>query len=343
MYIYIMSKNLLILSLFCVVFLFGIEKSASQNIAIEKQKNTLKQPPYLKAGDTVAIVAPSGILKNRTDEVQQAQALLKSWGLHSVVGKHVFSKADHFAGTDDERCEDLQKALDNPEISAIWCARGGYGTVRILDKLDFSKFKENPKWLIGYSDITALHNQIHNEGVESLHAIMCVSLPEDESEIEASISTFKNTLFGNPLSYTLEGSSYNKTGAALGQLVGGNLTMIHTLLGSNTSIDTSGKILFIEEIGEYKYHIDRMLQSLKRAGYFDNCKGVIVGDMTKLRTNTTLWGTSVEQLVLDALADYDFPIAFNMPAGHEKDNRALILGRTIQLVVSSEQTSVIFK
>ena len=343
MYIYIMSKNLLILSLFCVVFFFGIEKSASQNIANEKQNNTLKQPPYLKTGDTVAIVAPSGILKNRTDEVQQAQALLKRWGLHSVVGKHVFSEADHFAGTDDERCEDLQNALDNPKISAIWCARGGYGTVRILDKLDYSKFKQNPKWLIGYSDITALHNQIHNEGVESLHAIMCVSLPKDESEIEASISTLKNTLFGNPLSYTLKGSNYNKTGTTSGQLVGGNLTMLHTMLGSKTSIDTFGKILFIEEIGEYKYHIDRMLQSLKRAGYFDNCKGVIVGDMTKLRTNTTLWGTSVEQLILDALADYDFPIAFNMPAGHEKDNRALILGRTVKLTVDSKQSSVVFK
>ena len=343
MYIYIMSKNLLILSLFCVVFFFGIEKSASQNIANEKQNNTLKQPPYLKTGDTVAIVAPSGILKNRTDEVQQAQALLKRWGLHSVVGKHVFSEADHFAGTDDERCEDLQEALDNPKISAIWCARGGYGTVRILDKLDYSKFKQNPKWLIGYSDITALQNQIHNEGVESLHAIMCVSLPKDESEIEASISTLKNTLFGNPLSYTLKGSSYNKTGTTSGQLVGGNLTMLQTMLGSKTSIDTFGKILFIEEIGEYKYHIDRMLQSLKRAGYFDNCKGVIVGDMTKLRTNTTLWGTSVEQLILDALADYDFPIAFNMPAGHEKDNRALILGRTVQLTVDYKQSSVVFK
>jgi len=302
----------------------------------------LKQPPYLKTGDTVAIIAPSGILKNRTDEVQQAQALLNSWGLNSVLGKHVFSKADHFAGTDDERCEDLQEALDNPKISAIWCARGGYGTVRILDKLDYSTFKQNPKWLIGYSDITALHNQIHNEGVESLHAIMCVSLPEDESEIQASISTFKNTLFGTPLSYILEGSNYNKTGTTSGQLVGGNLTMIHTLLGSKTSIDTSGKILFIEEIGEYKYHIDRMLQSLKREGYFDNCKGLIVGDMTKLRTNTTLWGTSVEQLILDALSDYDFPIAFNMPAGHEKDNQALILGRTIQLVVSSSQSSILF-
>ena len=343
MYIYIMSKNLLILSLFCVTFFFGIKKAVAQDSTFKKQTSTLKQPPYLKAGDTVAIVAPSGILKNRTDEVQQAQALLKSWGLHSVVGEHVFNKADHFAGTDDERCEDLQNALDDPKISAIWCARGGYGTVRVLDKLNFSKFKQNPKWLIGYSDITALHNQIHNEGVESLHAIMCVSLPKDQSEIEASISTFKNTIFGKLLSYTLEGSTYNKTGTTSGQLVGGNLTMLHTMLGSKTSIDTSGKILFIEEIGEYKYHIDRMLQSLKRAGYFDTCKGVLVGDMSKMRTNTTLWGTSIEQLILDALAEYDFPIAFNMPAGHEKDNRALILGRTVELKVAKSQSSVVFK
>lgn len=338
-----MQKNLLILSLFCIAFFFGIKSTSAQNTAIEKQHKTLKKPPYLKVGDTVAIVAPSGILKNRNDEVQQAQALLKRWGLHSVVGKHVFNKADHFAGTDDERCEDFQNALDNSKISAIWCARGGYGTVRILDKLDFSTFKKQPKWIIGYSDITALHNAIHNEGVESLHAIMCVSLPDNESEIEASISTFKNTLFGKPLSYILDGSTFNKTGTTSGQLVGGNLTMIHTMLGSKTSIDTSGKILFIEEIGEYKYHIDRMLQSLKRAGYFDNCKGVIVGDMTKLRKNTTLWGTSIQQLILDALADYDFPIAFNMPAGHEKDNRALILGRTISLDVNKNQSTINFE
>ncbi len=300
------------------------------------------QPDYLKAGDTVAIVAPSGILKNREREVSQATELLKSWGLHVVVGKHVFSKADHFAGTDAQRCEDLQNAMDDSKISAIWCARGGYGTVRILDKLDYTKFKENPKWIIGYSDITALHNQIHNQGFESLHALMCVSLTKDLSEIETSIDTFKSALFGNPPNYTLAGSDYNRTGEANGQLVGGNLTMLHTMLGSETSIDTSGKILFIEEIGEYKYHIDRMLQSLKRAGYFNNCKGVIVGDMSKLRKNTTLWGTSIEQLIIDALSDYDFPIAFNMPAGHEKDNCALILGRTIELKVQKDKSVLTF-
>jgi len=308
-----------------------------------KTKTNLIQPSYLKAGDTVAIVAPSGVLKNRNDEVNRAKKLLESWQLHVVIGKNVFKQADHFAGTDDERCQDFQNALDDPKIKAIWSARGGYGTVRILDKLDYTKFLEQPKWVIGYSDITALHNQIHNLGVQTLHAIMCVSLPSDLSEIEKSILTFKETLFGQYLSYNLQGSKYNKTGNSSGQLVGGNLTILHTMLGSKESLNTSGKILFIEEIGEYKYHIDRMLQSLKRAGYFDNCKGVIVGDMSKMRKNTTLWGSSVQQLVLDALSDYNFPIAFNMPAGHEDDNRALILGRQIELSVTKDNTTIKFK
>ncbi|WP_242120247.1 S66 peptidase family protein [Aestuariivivens sediminicola] len=338
MYIYNMSKIALLTTLCCILILFVKGIATAQEITPHK----LIQPPYLKAGDSVAIVAPSGILKNKSDEIEQAKQLLKGWGLQVVIGKHVFQDANHFAGTDDERCEDLQKALDDPGIRAIWCARGGYGTVRILDKLNWAKFNENPKWLIGYSDITALHNAIHNEGVESIHALMCTSLSEEFSSIEQTIGTFKDAIFGAGLNYTLEGSTYNRTGSAKGQLVGGNLTMLHTMLGSKTSIDTSGKILFIEEIGEYKYHIDRMLQSLKRAGYFDNCKGLIVGDISKLRKNTTLWGSSVEQLILDALSDFTFPIAFNMPAGHEKDNRALILGRTIQLNVSHNQTMVIF-
>ncbi|WP_411893837.1 S66 peptidase family protein [Winogradskyella sp. A2] len=303
----------------------------------------LIRPPYLKVGDTVAIVAPSGILKSREGEIQQAITLLNSWGLNAKLGANVFNKADHFAGSDEERCEDFQNALDDASISAIWCARGGYGTVRILDKLDYTKFKAHPKWLIGYSDITALHNQLHNEGIESLHALMCVSLTKDLSEIQETVTTFKSALFGNPTNYTLEGSEYNREGEANGQLIGGNLTMLHTMLGSDTSIDTTGKILFIEEIGEYKYHIDRMLQSLKRAGYFDNCKGVIVGDMSKLRKNTTLWGTSIEELIVDALSEYNFPIAFNMPAGHEKDNRALILGRTITLSSKKDKSSITFK
>ena len=336
-----MSKIRYFLLLSCALFFFG--NTNAQEVTIQQNKTALIQPPYLKTGDTVAIVAPSGILKNRNDEVQRAVTLLQSWGLNAIVGNNVFSKSDHFAGTDDERCEDFQKALDDPTVSAIWCARGGYGTVRILDKLDYTKFKKHPKWVIGYSDITALHNQIHNEGYQSIHALMCVSLTQDLDDIKETLATFKSTIFGNPVNYTLVGSGYNRVGETNGLLVGGNLSVLHTMLGSETSLDMSGKILFIEDIGEYKYHIDRMLQSLKRAGYFENCKGVIVGDVSKVRKNTTLWGKSIEQLVLDALADYDFPIAFNMPAGHEKDNRAMVLGMKVELKVEKDSSSLNFK
>jgi len=330
--------------LFALVLAFISNKTEAQQKGLNTSEilNEMKQPPYLKVGDTVAIVAPSGILKNRNDEVSQAVELLKSWGLNVTIGEHVFSKDDHFAGTDAERCEDFQKALDDPKISAIWSARGGYGTVRILDKLDYTEFKKHPKWIIGYSDITALHNQVHNKGFQSIHALMCVSLTKDLNDIKESVSTFKSTIFGNPAEYDLEGSDYNKSGKASGQLIGGNLTILHTMLGSQTSIDTSGKILFIEEIGEYKYHIDRMLQSLKRAGYFDNCAGILVGDMSNLRKNTTLWGSSVEQLILDALFEYDFPIAFNMPAGHETDNRAMIFGKAVELSVEKDGSQLKF-
>ncbi len=343
MYIYSMSKKQLIISLFCAIFFFGNKAIIAQNTPIEKQNTTVKQPPYLKAGDTVAIVAPAGILKNREAEITKAKVLLKRWGLHAIVSKHVFNKADHFAGTDDERCEDFQKALDDPKIKAIWCARGGYGSVRILDKLDWSKFKKHPKWVIGYSDITAIHNQIHNEGVQSIHAMMCTSLQDTSETIEETIATFKKAIFGTALNYTLVGSKYNQVGSATGKLVGGNLTMLHTMLGSKTSIDTSGKILFIEEIGEYRYHVDRMLQSLKRAGYFDNCKGLIIGDFTKTKKNTTPWGKSTQQLILDVVSEYGFPVAFNMHAGHAKDNRALILGRKVELIATKEQAKVVFE
>ena len=337
-------RNCLTYLFFAFLVCLNMSLNAQNSIKnSSKDYSDMIQPRYLKAGDTVAIVAPSGILKSREGEVQQAMDLLKNWGLNVIVGKHVFSKSNHFAGTDQQRCEDFQQALDDPKISAIWCARGGYGTVRILDKLDYTKFKNKPKWLIGYSDITALHNQVHNHGIQSIHALMCVSLTKDINEIKDTVDSFKEALFGDPRNYILEGSNYNKVGTASGQLVGGNLTILHTMLGSETSIDTYGKILFIEEIGEYKYHIDRMLQSLKRAGYFENLKGLVVGDMSKLRKNTTLWGTSVEQLILDALAEYNFPIAFNMPAGHEKDNRALVLGKTVALKVEKSKSQLVFK
>jgi len=332
---------------FCVIFISLFIQSclAQPKNPIHKDIATtqLIQPPYLQQGDTVMIISPAGRLKNKEAKIKQGVNLLESWGLHVVIGEHVFSKNGTFAGTDEQRAEDFQDALNNPSIKAIWCARGGYGTVRILDKLDYTIFKKQPKWIIGYSDITALHNQIHNLGYETIHGIMGISLTDDLEDIKDNISSFKAAIFGKELSYTIESSKYNKTGSTSGQLVGGNLTLLHTMLGSKTSIDTKGKIIFFEDIGEYAYHIDRMLQSLKRAGYFENCKGIIVGSISKIRKNTTPFGQTVEQIILDVVADYNFPVLFNFPAGHEDDNRALILGRKIALKVGSEQSTVIFE
>jgi len=301
-------------------------------------------PPYLIAGDTIAILAPAGILKGRTETIQKAIQLAESWGLNVVLGKNLFNQNNHFAGTDEERAEDFQKALDNPNIKAIWAARGGYGSVRLLDRLDFTKFIEHPKWIIGYSDITAFHNHIHNLGFETLHAMMATSLEENPEEITKTISSCKKALFGEQLSYSIPSSNYNRPGEVSGQVIGGNLAIVTSMLGSKSQLDTKDKILFLEEIGEYKYSIDRMLQSLKRANYFSTIKAVIIGDISLIKNNTTKWGSSVEQLILDALPK-DIPILFDFPAGHEPDNRAMIFGRKIKMTVNkgNQLSTVIFE
>ena len=336
-----MKKRIQFLSLLLSLISFLSIGQIKNDTILKPMK--LSQPNYLKAGDSIAIVAPAGILINKEEMIGKAKELAESWGLKVLIGEHVFSQNDHFAGTDQERASDFQKALDNPSIKAIWCARGGYGSVRILDKLDFAKFKLNPKWIVGYSDITALHSHLHNLGIESIHAMMGSSLAFDDLETKESIETFRKALFGESLTYTIASSAENKIGTGEGLLVGGNLSLLQSLLGSNSQINTDHKILFIEEIGEYKYHIDRMLQSLKRAGYFDYCNGLIVGDMSNIKKNTTAWGSSIEQLILDVVDDYEFPVIFNFPAGHETDNRALILGKTVQMNVSSITSEIIFK
>jgi len=304
--------------------------------------NKLIKPEYLKKGDTVAIVAPSGVLKNYNAYILKAKELLKSWELEVVIGENVFNDNGHFAGTDNQRSADFQFALDDKAIKAIWCARGGYGAMRVIDNLNFEKYKENPKWIIGYSDITAIHNDLHNNKSESIHGIMCKSLEKIDVDNNESISLLKKTLFGEKLSYTIEGNNYNIEGNSNGQLIGGNLTLLHCLLGSESSIDTDGKILFIEDLGEYLYHIDRMLISLKRAGYFDNCKGLIVGDFTDMRKNTTPFGRNLKELILDIVREYDFPVSFGFPAGHGEKNYPMILGREINLEVSKQQSTINF-
>ena len=327
--------------LFCV-FINSYSQSSYQLIEISKKMSEqLIKPAYLKVGDTIAIVATAGIIKN-TEPVKKAVKLAESWGLHVILGKNTFNQAHHFAGTDAERLNDLQVALDNKSVKAIWCARGGYGTVRIIDKVDFTAFKQHPKWIIGYSDITVLHSHIHNLGFETLHAMMGMSMNFTPSKNIESIKTLKAALFGKSLNYTIKASKYNKTGTAEGELVGGNLSILQSLLGSNSSLNTENKILFIEEIGEYHYQIDRMIYALKRAGYFNNCNGLIIGGMTKIRKNTTPWGQTIEELILEATKEYNFPILFNFPAGHDVDNRALILGRPIKLNVSKENSTINF-
>ncbi|MCD8404404.1 LD-carboxypeptidase [Tenacibaculum dicentrarchi] len=315
-----MKQKMLVFSL----LLLSVSMNAQNNFM------NLITPPSLQKGDTIAIIAPAGILKNRKHIIDKAKKLAQSWGLKVVYGKHMFNQSHHFSGTDEQRCQDFQDALDNPNIKAIWSARGGYGSVRILDKLDFSKFKENPKWVIGYSDITAFHNHIHNLGVETIHGIMGTSLQDKPEVIAKSIVSLKKILFGESLSYKILASKYNKLGSFKGELVGGNIAILASMLGSDSQISTENKVLFIEEIGEYKYSIDRMLQSLKRAGYFTKVSGIIVGDMTKVKKNSTPWGSSIEQLILDVIPK-EIPVIFNFPAGHEPDNRALIMGRTVEV------------
>jgi len=326
----------------CIVLSFQC-RGVSQELPKTVVSDALVRPPYLKSGDTIALLAPAGILRSKEEVITKAIRVVESWGLHVKIGKHMYKQQHHFAGTDAQRIQDFQEALDDPSIKAIWTARGGYGTVRILDALDYSKFVKNPKWIIGYSDITALHNQIHNLGFETIHGMMAVNFGSDPEAIVATIATFKKAILGDELNYILPPSSYNRVGKAQGQLVGGNLTLLHCMLGSETSIDTRDKILFIEEVGEYVYHVDRMLQSLKRAGYFKHVKGVIMGDISRIRKNPTPFGKTVEQVVLDNLKDLNIPVAFGLPAGHKDKNVALILGRKVLMTVHVNGSNVIFE
>lgn len=331
-----------------IAVLWIIQTGAIAN-AQQKSASPMKQTPhyetpsYLKKGDTVAIVAPAGVLLNLDKAIDSAEKLMLSWGLHVIKGKHIYERSGHFAGTDAQRTEDFQWALDHPSVSAIWCARGGYGSGRIIDKINFEKFKNYPKWIIGYSDITVIHSKIHNVGFESIHGMMCTNFTDPLQSIEKSISSLKLALFGQLKKYSIQGSIDNKIGNAKGVLVGGNLSLLEALIGSKSAVNTEQKIIFIEDVGEYKYKIDRMLRSLKQAGLFENCNGLIVGDFSKLKPNNPEWKGSLESLILEVLAPYNFPIAFGFPAGHESKNNALILGRAIELKVTKENTTVLLK
>ena len=301
------------------------------------------RPPYLQSGDRVAIVAPAR--KIALHEIEPAIALLRSWQLDVVLPEHLFDSDNQFAGDDNTRALTLQQQLDDPSIRAIFCARGGYGTVRIIDLLDFTRFREHPKWIVGYSDITTLHSHIHRHlGIETLHAIMPFNIPADALHTHyPAVDTLRQALFGGELSYFLPTNPLNHIGTAQAPLVGGNLSILYSLCGSPSDIDTDGKILFIEDLDEYLYHIDRMMMNLKRSGHLAHLAGLVVGQMSDMHDNTIPFGSTAEQIILHAVSEYTYPVLFNFPAGHNgTDNRALILGHTATLTVTPTRSTLTF-
>ncbi len=289
-------------------------------------------PDFVTPGDKIAIVSTARKIDFK--EVQAATDLLKQWGLQPVIGSTIGLAYNQFAGSDEDRRSDFQQMLDDKEIKAIWCARGGYGTVRIIDAIDFSSFCVSPKWIIGYSDVTILHAHIHNLGINTLHAPMPIDVHKGT---KTSIQSIRDTIFGKSISYSVSPSKRNILGTCTGQLIGGNLSILYSLCGSSSSLDTSGKILCIEDLDEYLYHIDRMLQNLKRNGYFDKLSGLIVGGMTKMHDNNIPFGKKSKKIILDIVKEYDFPVVFNFPMGHIEDNRALIMGAEVLLSVNSDE------
>lgn len=294
-------------------------------------------PPYLKKGDTVAIVCTAR--KFFPENAKPAIELLESWGLQVKLGRTIGLDSCQLGGTDDERASDLQEQLDNPNVKAIWCARGGYGTVRIIDKIDFSNFIKHPKWLMGFSDVTVLHSHLNTLGVATLHSIMPFTVPKAPEEVK---ETLRKALFGESLEYSIPSKSYDKKGKAKGELVGGNLSILYSLLGSKSSISTKNKILFIEDLDEYLYHIDRMLYNLKRNGYFEKIKGIIVGGMTDMHDNEIPFGQNEVQMITEITKEYNIPIVFEFPTGHQKDNRTLILGSQVEFEVNDKEVHLKF-
>ncbi|MEM6686407.1 MAG: LD-carboxypeptidase [Bacteroidota bacterium] len=293
----------------------------------------MNSPKPLQKGATVGIVSTAR--KISIAEIEAAIALLHSWDLKVVLGTTIELEDHQFAGDDDTRAQNFQQFMDDDHIDAIWCARGGYGTIRIIDQLDFSRCTQKPKWIIGYSDVTVLHSKGQQLGFETLHATMPINVPTNSAN---ALRSLHQVLFGGSLTYTIPAVDFNRKGIATGELIGGNLSMLYSMLGSDLSLQTDGKILFLEDLDEYLYHIDRMLMNLKRNGYFENLAGLIVGGMTDMHDNTIPFGKNAHEIILDVTSEYDFPICFEFPAGHLDDNRALVFGREVTLRVDSMVT-----
>lgn len=298
----------------------------------------MKTPAYIDTSDLIRIVAPAG--KVRPGNVKAAVKMLRYEGFRVVEGKHLYDEVNQFAGTDDDRAADLQEALDDHSSRAIFMARGGYGLLRIIDRLDFSRFVRNPKWVTGFSDITVLHSHLHNLGIETIHSVMPNSFPADCMK-DRPVESLLRTITGEQPRFSMNSHPLNRPGEVNASVTGGNLTLLTALLGSESETVTAGKILFIEDVGEHLYRIDRMMHSLKRAGKLDKIKGLIVGQFSDMLDGTTPFGKTAEEIIAEAVAEYSYPVAFGFPAGHDPENLAFILGRETTLTVAESHTSVI--
>jgi len=319
-----------------------VPAAASFNLiskGIAEPERVLTVPAYLQPGDTIGICSPAGYIT--LEEIQSAISKIKEWGYGVKIGNSIGKRYFTFGGTDEERMSDLQQMMDDAQIKAILCARGGYGSVRIVDGLNFKKFRKNPKWIIGFSDITVLHSHLNrNYNIASIHSKMCNSFPDDWAKAEPiqieTIESIHQCLQGKKMSYTADANLNNKPGMASGNLVGGNLKTIENLSGSDSDIITDGKILFVEDTGEYLYSIDRMFWNLKRSGKLCKLKGLIIGGFKAKKDDAgDEFGISLEDIVLEKIKEFHFPVCFDFPVGHQRNNFALKCGMQHQLSVSA--------
>ena len=296
-------------------------------------------PPYLRTGDTIGIVCPAGFLAR--ERAQTCIDVLQEWGYQVKEGKTLnSSSANYFSGTDEERLDDLQEMLDDPDVHAVLCGRGGYGTSRIIDRLDFKQFKRHPKWLIGFSDITILHSHLYtNYKIASLHAPMANAF-NDEGYADVFVQSLRHALDGRKQKYECPVHTFNRRGEAVGELVGGNLSLLAHCTGTASDIKTKGRILFLEEVGEYLYATDRMLYQLKRSGKLDRLAGLIIGGFTDSKDTPRPFGQTVYELVRDIVREYDYPVCFGFPVSHEKENYALKVGAGYKLKVGKNKVTL---
>lgn len=293
-------------------------------------------PKALKAGDKVGIVAPARSIDE--ESYPEILRIIKNQGYETIRGKSTSLYHGPFAGTDSERAEDLQQMMDDPEIKAIFCLRGGYGTIRIMDKLNFYSLLKNPKWLIGFSDITILHNKLHQIGLASMHGQMPLNFVGRKEN--KGLDTLFTALKGEELNYKLEAHALNKEGYAKAELVGGNVAILCSLIATPYDLNCDGKILFVEEVGEYLYRFDRLMHHLKLSGKLAKLKGLIVGGLSDMKDNEPAFGQTVEEIVSDLVNEYDYPVCFGFPAGHIKENYPLVFGTEFKLEVKKDKTLI---